>query len=151
MKIHNYINKDIPTKSTIGPSFSDLLPKGPKVTQPSIELYEPVFKSSSTLYREEISKTPITIVKELPRRLTPIYIPKSTTTISTTSTTTSTTTISSTSTTTTTARPLQRPKSPASEYLPFVKPWVYEGDESDFRATRNTQPFQHPMTLDIPG
>ena len=148
VKIHNYINKDVPSKSTIGPSFSDLLPK---LTKPSIELYQPVFKSSSTLFREEISKTPITIVKELPRRLTPIYIPKSTT-ISTTTTTTSTTTISSTSTTTTTARPLQRPKSQDSqEYLPFVKPWIYEGEDSDFRATRNTQPFQHSMTLDIPG
>ena len=137
----------------IGPSFSDLLPK---VTKP-IELYQPVFKSSTTLYREELPlKNPITIVKELPRRYTPvpIYIPRSTTTISTT--TTSTTTIGTTSTTTTTttsttARPLQRPKS--GQFLPFQKPWVYQGEASELRETRNAaaQPFIDPMTLDIPG
>ena len=157
VKIHNYLNQDSDSKTSngIGPSFSDLLPK---VTKP-IELYQPVFKSSTTLYREELpNKNPITIVKELPRRYTPapIYIPNRTTTISTTTTSTTTigTTSTTTTTTTTTARPLQRPKSPAGEFLPFHKPWVYQGEASELRETRNVaahHPFIDPMTLDIPG
>ena len=155
VKIHNYLAKESGTKTPngIGPSFSDLLPK---VTRP-IEVYQPIFKSSTTLYREELPvKNPITIVKELPRRYTPIYIPRTTTTISTT--TTSTTTIGTTSTTTTTtsttAKPLQRPKS--SGFLPLEKPWVYQGEASELRETRNAaahpfNPFTDPMTLDIPG